>query len=199
VTETPESLDVAAFKHVVVPIGVVVGLGVARLMTALSHYLQQRQRVRFSTGHGLWCALLFLWLVGLWWIAWGLRRVDTELWSFFTLIFLLSGPCLVYLAVTLLLPDLPEQGELDLGERFESLGRAFFLSMAGFVLWLALSEVWLLREAWIVLPKRLFQGTALSVFLIGAAFPSRRVATVLGAILLPVAVVALATVRARLG
>ena len=37
------------------------------------------------------------------------------------------------------------------------------------------------------------------IFLLGAAFPSRRTAGVLGAIALPLVVVALATVRAKLG
>lgn len=198
VADGPGTLDLSAFKHVVVPIGVVIGLGVARIVTAASSYLQHRERVRFSAAHGVWCLILFLWFVGLWWIAWGLRHVEASLWSYFTLIFLLVGPCLMYLATTLLLPDLPERGELDLGERFESLGRSFFLSLAGFVIWLALSELWLLGEPWTVLPKRAFQSVALAMFLVGAARPSRRTAAVLGAVALPLVVFALATVRARL-
>jgi hypothetical protein len=196
--ETSHTLDGGAFKHVVVPIGVVIALGVARIVSAASHYIQHHQRVRFSLGHGLWCVILFLWFVGLWWIVWGLRLVDTSLWSYFTLIFLLIGPCLMYLAATLLLPDMPAEGELDLGERMEALGRPFFLSLAVFLLWLAGSELWLLREPSLVLPKRVFQGVALTLFALGVAFPSRRVATVLGAIALPLVVLALATVRAKL-
>jgi hypothetical protein len=199
VSEPPGTLDVSAFKHIMVPIGVVVALGVARIVTQASHYIQHRERVRFSWAHAVWCTILFLWFVGLWWIVWGLRLVDDDLWSFFTLIFLLSGPCLVYLAATLLLPDLPESGGLDLGERLEALGRAFFLSLAAFLLWLASTEVWLLREPWWVLPKRPFQGVAMTIFALGAAFPTRRMAGVLGAIALPLVIVALATVRAKLG
>jgi hypothetical protein len=195
---TIDTLDVGAFKHVVVPIGVVVGLGVARIMTAASHYIQDRERVRFSAGHAMWSAILFFWFVGLWWIAWGFRLVDTELWSFFTLIFLLVGPCLMYLAATLLLPDVPERGELDLAERLEELGRPFFLSLAAFLVWLVCTELWLLREPWVVLPKRAFQSLALVIFGVGAAFPSRRMAAILGAIALPLVIVALATVRAKL-
>lgn len=193
-----ETLDIAAFKHVVVPIGVVVALGVARIVTSGSQYLQQRERVLFSPAHFIWCVILFLWFVGLWWIAWNLRHVEADLWSYFTLIFLLVGPCVMYLAVTLLLPDLPEQGQLDLGGRFETLGRPFFLTLASFLLWLTTTELWLLQEPWIVLPKRIFQAVALSIFLVGAAFPSRRMAALLGAIALPLVVLALATVRGKL-
>jgi hypothetical protein len=198
VSENPAILDVSAFKHVVVPIGVVVGLGVARTMTQASHYIQHRERVRFSIGHALWCAVLFLWFVGLWWIAWGLRNVDAELWSFFTLIFLLLGPCLMFLAASLLLPDLPDSGMLDLGGRLEALSRPFFLCMIGFLMWLVGTEILLQREPWVMLPKRILQTVAGTLFLIGAVFPSRRVATILGAIALPLVIVALATVRAKL-
>ena len=100
--ESSAALDISAFKHVVVPIGVVVGLGVARMMTSIAGYVQNRERVRFGIGHSLFTILLFLWFVGLWWIAWGFRSVDGDLWSFFTLIFLLIGPCLLFLAAALL-------------------------------------------------------------------------------------------------
>ena len=195
----PETLDVSAFKHVVVPIGVIIGLGVARTMTQASHYIHHGDRVQFSAGHAIWCVILFLWFVGLWWIAWGLRGVDSRLWSFFTLIFLMVGPCLLFLASSLLMPDLPETGELDLGARLEAMGRPFFLCMLGFLLWLAGTEWWLKEEPLVVLPKRALQGLAATIFSLGALFPSRRNATWLGAIALPLVIFALATVRSKLG
>ena len=143
--------------------------------------------------------ILFLWFVGLWWIVWGLRRVEADLWSFFTLIFLLLGPCLLYLATTLLIPGVPEKGEIDLNERIETLGRAFFLCLIGFLLWLVTSEIWLLHDPWIVLPKRVFQTIALVLFGLGVAFPTRRVIGLTGFIALPLVVGALATVRSQLG
>lgn len=193
-----EALDLSAFKHVVVPIGVIVGLGVARTMTSVSHYIQHRGRVRFAVGHAAWCAVLFLMLVGLWWIAWGFRTVDGGAWSFFTLIFLLLGPSFLFLAAALLVPDLPDEGALDLGDRLESMARPIFLCLIGFLSWLVCSEIWLKDEVWIVMPKRAIQATAISLFTIGAVFPSRRVATVLGILVLLVVIFALGTVRAQL-
>jgi len=194
-----DTLDVAAFKHVVVPIGVVIGLGVARMITVLSQYLQHRDRVRIPAGPLLWSATLFLWFVGLWWIAWGLRSVETDLWSFFTLIFLLLGPSLMYLASTLLLPDLPAEGYLDLGARLGANARPFFAALVGVLLWLLLSEVWLRGEPWLVLPKRIFQGIAITLFAAGALWPSERASTWIGAIALPLVIIALAMVRGTLG
>jgi Na+/melibiose symporter-like transporter len=195
--DTSQTLDLGAFKHVVVPIGVVIALGVARIVTAISHYIQHQDRIRFSWTHAVWAGLLFLWFVGLWWISWGLRHVDAERWSYFTLIYLLVGPSLMYLATTLLLPDVPDGGELDLGGRFDGVGRAFFACLAGFVLWLACVELLLLRESFLV-PKRANQSVLLVMFLVGAAFPSRRTAAILAGLTLPLALLALATVRAKL-
>ena len=194
-----ETLDVAAFKHVVVPLGVVIGLGVARMMSTLSDYMQHRDRVRFSVGHGLWCAILFLWFVGLWWIAWGLRLADASLWSFYTLIFLLIGPCLTYLAGSLMLPEMPAEGSLDLGDRLSQNGRTFLLSLASVLLWLAASEVWLLQEPWDLFPKRAFQLASISILSVGAFYPSQRFLTILAAVQLPILLTALGTVRSSLG
>ena len=196
-SEPAETLDLGAFKHVVVPIGVVIALGVARIVNALSDYIQHRRQIRFDWPHSLWCGVIFLYLVGLWWISWGLREVDAELWSYFTLIFLLVGPALLYLATTLLLPEVPKQGQLDLSLRFEEVGRAFFLSLAGFFVWLVAMELLLLREE-LAQPKRLNQTLLVVLFGAGAVFPTRRAAVRVICIVFPLALFALATVRAKL-
>jgi hypothetical protein len=195
--ETMQTLDLGAFKHVVVPIGVIIGLGVARTVMSVSHYIQHRERVRFSAIHAVWSAFLFLLFVGVWWILWGLRYVDAERWSYFTLIYLLAGPALLYLPSILLLPEVPDAGELDLGSLFDRASRPFFLCLAGFTLWLASVEIYLLREPLLV-PPRANQGVALGMFLIAAVFPSRRMAGGVGAAVLLLAVVALTTWRAKL-
>ena len=195
--ETPQMLDVGAFKHVVVPIGVIIGLGVARIVMSVSQYIQKRERVRFSAIHVVWSIFLFLLFVGLWWLLWGLRYVEAERWSYFTLIYLLAGPALLYLPSILLLPEVPDTGKLDLGSLFERVGRPVFLCLAGFALWLACAELYLLRDPFLV-PQRANQGVALGLFLIAAVFPSRRMATGVGVVVLVQAVVALATWRATL-
>ena len=194
---TPQMLETGAFKHVIVPIGVIIGLGVARIVMSLSQYVQQRGRVRFSVVHSVWTAFLFLLFVGLWWVLWGWRHVEAERWSFFALIYLLVGPALIYLPSLLLLPEVPETGELDLGDLFDRVGRPIFLCIAGFGLWLACAELYLLREP-LLIPKRANQAVLVGATLVAAAFPSRRVAGGAGAFTLVLAVVTLATLRARL-
>ena len=195
--ETPQTLDLGAFKHVVVPIGVIIGLGVARIVMSISQYIQQHERVRFSAIHAVWTTVLFLLFVGLWWILWGMRSVEAERWSYFTLIYLLLGPALLYLPSILLLPEVPDAGELDLGSLLERAGRPVFLCLAGFALWLACTDVYMLRQPFLV-PHRAFQGVSVGVFLIGAVFPSRRMAAAVGAFTLFLVAVSWATLRAKL-
>ncbi|MFG0291087.1 MAG: hypothetical protein ACF8CQ_23175 [Rhodopirellula sp. JB044] len=195
--EPSQTLDISAFKHVIVPIGVVIGLGVARIVVSVSQYVSRWERVRFSSVHALWSFSLFLMLVGLWWIIWGLRFVDAERWSFFTLIYLLAGPVLLFLPSIILLPDVPQDGELDLGSVVEEAARTLFLCLAAFLLWLAFTQIYLIRESFLV-PHRVGQAMALVVLLIGAMFPSRRMAAVVGVMLLALLVATLATVRASL-
>lgn len=195
--ETPQTLDLGAFKHVVVPIGVIIGLGVARIVVSISQYIQQHKRVRFSAIHAVWATVLFLLFVGLWWFLWGMRSVEAERWTYFTLIYLLVGPALLYLPSILLLPEVPDAGELDLGSLFERAGRPAFLCLAGFALWLACTEVYLLRQPFLV-PQRVNQAVAVGVLVIGAVFPSRRMAAAVGAFTLVLVAVSWATVRAKL-
>jgi uncharacterized membrane protein YedE/YeeE len=197
VDETPQTLDLGAFKHVVVPIGVIIGLGVARIVVSISQYIQQHKRVRFSAIHAVWATVLFLLFVGLWWFLWGMRSVEAERWTYFTLIYLLVGPALLYLPSILLLPEVPDVGELDLGSLFEQAGRPAFLCLAGFALWLAFTEVYLLRQPFLV-PQRVNQAVAVGVLVIGAVFPSRRMAAGVGAFTLVLVAVSWATVRAKL-
>jgi hypothetical protein len=180
-----------------VPIGVIIGLGVARIVMSVSQYIRQHERIRFSAMHAVWTTALFLLFVGLWWILWGARSIEAERWSFFTLIYLLAGPMLIYLPSILLLPEVPDTGELDLGSVFDRVGRPFFLCLAGYCLWLACTELYLLRQPFLV-PQRAFQGVSLGVFLIGAVFPSRRMAAGIGAFTLVLVAVSWATVRAKL-
>ena len=192
--EAQQTLAMSAFKHIMVPIGVVIGLGVARIVMMVSQYVAQRERIRFSAIHTLWSTLLLVMLIGLWWILWGLSHVQAERWSFFVLLYLVAGPVLIYLPSILLLPSVPEEGSLDLAGIFDHLGPLVLLCMGAFVVWLACAELYLLREPfWI--PKRANQAVLCGAFVVGAVFPSRRMAGVVGSVALAGILVMLAAQR----
>ena len=189
--------DISAFKHVVVPIGVVVGLGVARVVVHVAQYIQKRDRVRFSATHVVWSATLLLLFVGLWWNLWGLRAIHAGTWSFFTLIYLLTGPTLLYVPSILVLPDVPDSGELDLGSLVDRVGRPILLFVAAYIFWLASIQITLLEEP-VVAPQRALEGLAVLVLLLGAVFPNRRMVAASGVMVLLLLVLGMSTVKAQL-
>jgi len=189
--------DISAFKHVVVPIGVILGLGIARVVAHVSEYIQKHDRVRFSATHVVWSATLLLLFVGLWWNLWGLRAIHAGTWSFFTLIYLLTGPTLLYVPSILALPDVPDSGELDLTSLFDRVGRPILLFVAAYIVWLASIQIALLEEP-VVAPQRAIEGMGVLVLLIGAAFPTRRMVAASGVMLLLLLTLGMATVKAQL-
>jgi hypothetical protein len=189
--------DMSAFKHVVVPIGVVLGLGVARVVVHVAQYVQKRDRVRFSATHVVWSVTLLLLFVGLWWNLWGLRAIHAGTWSFFTLIYLLTGPILLYVPSILALPEVPDSGELDLTSLFERVGRPILLFVAAYIVWLASIQITLLEES-VFAPQRAIEGAAVIVLLIAALFPNRRMVAASGVIVLLLLVLGMSTVKAQL-
>ena len=191
-------IDTAAFKHVVVPLGVIIGLGVVHIITALSKYLENRSNVRFDIAHSIWTAITLLWFVGLWWLLWKFRVVEVGHWSFFSLLLLLLGPSILYFAASLLLPSTQPGESLDLGDRFDQVGRLFFLCLCGTGIWLGIAEIVLLRQS-ITEPHRFGQLAVVILLAICAAFPSRRIAKYTGLLILFLAIIAFSTFRAGLG
>ncbi len=190
-------MEASAFRHVVVPLGVVIGLGVGRMVTTLASYFDNRRNLRFCSAHVLWTAVTFIWLVGLWWVLWQFQHVDADRWSFFSMFLLLLGPASLYLAVSLLLPAVQPGEALDLGTRFDEVGRAFFLCLLAAIAWLGICEVVLL-QADLLDPRRFGQAAVAVLVGAAAARPSRRFANVVGVLVLVLAVIAFSTFRAGL-
>ena len=194
----PTEIEISAFKHVVVPLGVVIGMGVAHIVTSLTSYLNHRKNVQFSYTHGVWTAITSFWLIGLWWILWQYRLVEAHRWSFFSLTLLLVGPAILYLAVSLLLPSIRSGEVLELDTRFDQVGRPFFICLFGVILWLGATELLLLRQEFVE-PHRFGQIAAAILLGVGSAIPSRRTAKILGVLFLILTALTFATFRAGLG
>ena len=179
------------------PVGVLVGLGLVRIVVAVSSYIEDRERVRFSVVHGIWVANLLLLFIGLWWALWQLRTLQADQVTISLLMFLLIGPCLMYVPSTLLLPDLPQSEKLDLRSIFERVGRPVFCSVAALFVWMIAAQVYL-RGFSPFDPPRMAQGALVAIMLLAAWFPSQRSAAIVGAILFIIVGLSFATVRASL-
>ncbi len=91
-----------AFGYLSVLTSLVIGLGIARLLSGVGGMMQARGHVRYSWTHGLWIANVFLFALLNWWILFR-WRIQVE-WTFFLLLFVLATPTLTYLLTVLLFP-----------------------------------------------------------------------------------------------
>ena len=101
------------FEHLAVLISIVLGLGLAQLLTSVHRLVQARRRVTFHWLPLLWAGLLFVTQIEWWWASFEMRR-DT-VWNFFYFLFVLLSPVSLYLAAAFALPEI----EPDATQRYD--------------------------------------------------------------------------------
>src|SRR4051794_5388175 len=90
------------FEHLAVLISIVLGLGLAHMLTTLHELIQARARVKIYWLSILWFVLIFISLIEWWWASFALRT--TLKWNFFYFLFILLSPISMYLAAAFVLP-----------------------------------------------------------------------------------------------
>lgn len=83
--------------------GMVIGLGVARLLSGVARIAQNPRRSSFYSVHLAWVASVLLMLVSFWWWEFGLFKV--EIWTFGKYLFVFSYAVTLFLLCALLFPD----------------------------------------------------------------------------------------------
>jgi hypothetical protein len=112
----------AAFDYLSVMVSIVLGLGVAQLLTTLGVIIRERDHIKPYWLTVLWIGILVLIHVQTWWAMFGMR--DHEGWSFPGFFMLLLQPILLYLLSSLLTPNL--DAGTDMVGAFARQSRAFF-------------------------------------------------------------------------
>jgi hypothetical protein len=127
-------LDFRAFAFIITLAAVINGLGIVRLLASFAEYL--RHQGKLEIGHywvfNLWIVFQFLLHIVLWWSLWNVRAAET--FTFLHYLFLLSGPILLYLGTSLLIPDV-EDDAVDLRKHFYLIRAPSFTIGAIFWLW----------------------------------------------------------------
>ena len=94
-------------------ISVVVGLGIAHLLTGFGRLIHRADSTRISAAHILWTAYIFFFMVIYWWtVVFGYH--DWPNWNILIFLFILAyGVVLFLLAVVLYPTDLPEPWDMQ--------------------------------------------------------------------------------------
>jgi len=95
------SLDI--FTHVRVLVGVVLGLGLTRMLAGVASWVQHPAHKKLYATHLIWVAVVLLSAVHFWWFELELARIQP--WPFELFVFVLLYAFLFYLMATLLIPD----------------------------------------------------------------------------------------------
>jgi len=120
----------STFEYISVLLSIVVGLGLARLLTGVGQALEARKRIRFYWVQGVWVVNLALLLVSFWW-ATLFGHSDRQTWLFPNFAVLLGYSILLFLGTVLIIPsDLEKSSDLE-AHFFEV--RPWFFGMSALV------------------------------------------------------------------
>jgi hypothetical protein len=91
------------FPHVRIVMGMVIGLGITRLLMGAAGLVQHPKRARLSLIHLLWAFSILLELIFFWW--WEVELSLLTDWSFGIFFFLIAYAVTLFLLAALLFPD----------------------------------------------------------------------------------------------
>jgi len=102
---TPHALLTSAeiFPHIRIVMGMVIGLGITRLLTGISAFIQHPGQKNIYPVHIAWVGTLMLMLIHFWW--WEVALYDVEHWSFGVFFFLIFYTIVLFLMCAFLFPD----------------------------------------------------------------------------------------------
>jgi hypothetical protein len=161
-----------AFGWIAVPLAMIFGLGITRLLMSGVAVFRSRGRAELDWIPIAWAACTFILLLQYWWAVIELTAL-IEIWSLEKFLLLLGLSLLLFVAAALVLPHKGLRKGRSLSESFNRDGRWALCFLSGYFL-LAMATNWLL---WDVSPISLPSGLMFILALLPLAFlviPSRR-------------------------
>lgn len=99
------------FEFLMIILSLIVGLGVAEILSGVARALKSRADQRIPWLHIVATLAVFFALLQTFWESWGLRTVDV--WSFPAMLLMLGSPICLYLMAYVLFPEHDERSGLD--------------------------------------------------------------------------------------
>ncbi|MDX2503654.1 MAG: hypothetical protein QNL62_04145, partial [Gammaproteobacteria bacterium] len=120
--------------YIISLVAVINGLGIVRLLTALSEYIKKRTNLNIQYYWVYTLSIVFQLLMHLliWWLFVGLHKIGNL--NFLSYLYMLIGPALLFLSTTLMIPDIKDES-INLRSEYYSIRKVFFSLLATFYLW----------------------------------------------------------------
>ena len=130
------------FEYLAVLISIVVGLGLAHVLTSVTRVIHARRSARIYWVQLVWALNVSLWMIAFWWFTFALNTV--EVWTYGLYLFLIAYAVMLYLLVALLFPHDPPTDQ-DYEAHFFA-NRPWFLgALAAFAL-MDMADFWVKAE-----------------------------------------------------
>ena len=91
------------FPHIRIVMGMVIGLGITRILMGVAGLVQHPKRAKLSPLHMLWAASILIELIFFWW--WEFALFEIEEWTFGIFFFIIGYAVALFLLAALLFPD----------------------------------------------------------------------------------------------
>jgi hypothetical protein len=115
------------FGYLSVIISVILGLSIAQLLEGIGQIINARDRVRIYWPTMGWAVLLLLVDIQAWWAMFGYR--NKQAWTFVQFTVVLVEAIMLYLLASIVLPNIPDEGEIDLRNNYFRHAGWFFTSL----------------------------------------------------------------------
>ena len=113
-----------AFSYLSVLLSIIVGLGMAQVLTAIGRLIRTSDTVIWYWPPLVWASALLVIYVQVWWTMFGLRSYAD--WTFGAFLVVLLQTVTLYMMAAVILPEGSEDHSLDLRFHYERQSRWFF-------------------------------------------------------------------------
>ena len=131
------------YPHIRIIMGMVIGLGITRLLSGIARIVQHPGHQRLSVVHLAWVVSVLLSLVHFWW--WEIGLYEVEAWTFGTYLFIIAYAIALFLLCALLFPD--NLYEYDGYQDYFFARRAWFFSVLAVTYLLDVADTLIKGEA----------------------------------------------------
>ena len=185
-----------AFSYLSVLLSIILGLAITQVLQGYRALLLSRSRVRLYLPSLIWSALLLIFSAQFWWASFGLAGHIG--WTFATFGIILLQTILLYMMSAIVLPDLPDAGELDLREHYyREVGPFFTISLL--MLAVSVAKDGMLNERLPDPVNLAFHATFAAISIAALVFRRPRVHEIVAAAMVLLVMAYIALLFARLG
>lgn len=138
--------QISPFEYVSILVSIILGLGIAQLLSALADLLYHFKHIKWYWPHLIWVVFILFLHIQDWFITYQLKYIAE--WTVPKLGFVLLYPIMLFLSAKMLLPTNTNEETTDMKQFYYSQFRIIFVLMAVCILLSVFFNVYLLNRSW---------------------------------------------------